>query len=154
MDRMWNYSYLLGNKFAVGNKPNKTVFKKGHIPWNEGKMGIHLSPKTEFKKGQKSLRWLPVGTKTIRIDKNKTKRCWIKIVEPNNWEEYSKFIWKKHFGKLLKGDVTHHIDGNRLNDEIENIIALPRKDHPIFHNRWGLKGLTEKQLKFYKSRYK
>ena len=26
-------------------------FKKGHIPWNKGLKGIHLSKKTEFKKG-------------------------------------------------------------------------------------------------------
>ena len=32
---------MIGNKFAVGNKPNKTSFKKGQRP----------SPNTEFKKG-------------------------------------------------------------------------------------------------------
>lgn len=36
------------------NHPNKTSFKKGNIPWTKGKKGIHLSIKTEFKKGQKS----------------------------------------------------------------------------------------------------
>lgn len=148
-----DYTYLIGNKFAKGHKPNKTSFHKGHVPWNKGKKGIHLSPKTEFKKGQRSLNWLPVGSKTIRLDRNKVKRMWIKIAEPNKWEEYAKFIWKKHFGKILKEDVIHHIDGNRLNDNISNLIALPRKDHPIFHSRWGLKSLTKRQLEFYKSRY-
>lgn len=28
---------------------------KGNSPWNKGKKGIHLSPKTEFKKGHKPL---------------------------------------------------------------------------------------------------
>ena len=28
-------------------------FKKGHKPWNKNLKGIHLSPKTEFKKGRK-----------------------------------------------------------------------------------------------------
>jgi len=27
-------------------------FEKGHIPWNKGKKGIHISPSTEIKKGQ------------------------------------------------------------------------------------------------------
>jgi len=27
-------------------------FTKGHIPWNKGVKGIHLSPQTEFKKGK------------------------------------------------------------------------------------------------------
>lgn len=30
------------------------AFKKGSIPWNKEKKGIHLSPKSEFKKGAKS----------------------------------------------------------------------------------------------------
>ncbi len=29
------------------------TFKKKHIPWNKGLKGIHLSPKSEFKKGQR-----------------------------------------------------------------------------------------------------
>ena len=33
----------------------KTHFKIGHIPWNKGKKGIHLSPKSEFKKGITSI---------------------------------------------------------------------------------------------------
>ena len=154
MDGVRDNSYLIGNKFARGSKPNKTAFRRGHVPWNKNRKGIHLSPSTEFKKGQKSIRWLPVGTKTIRVDKTKIRRRWIKIAEPGKWEEYAKFIWKKHFKKLLKGDVTHHIDGDRLNDSIENILAFPRTDHPIFHNRWWLKKPTEKQLEFYKGRYK
>lgn len=30
---------------------NGVGFSKGHIPWNKGVKGIHLSPETEFKKG-------------------------------------------------------------------------------------------------------
>ncbi len=33
-------------------------FEKGHIPWNKGIKGLHLSPSTEFKKGH-----LPANTK-------------------------------------------------------------------------------------------
>jgi len=27
------------------------------------------------------------------------------------------------------------MDGNSANDDIKNLIALPRTDHPIFHGR-------------------
>ena len=147
-------SYLIGNQFAKGHKPNKTSFKKGHIPWNKGIKGIHLSPVTEFKKGQKSLRWVLVGTKTIRKDKHGVKRRWIKIAEPNKWEEYARFVWKKHFKKIFKEDVIHHLDGNRLNDKIDNLIALPRKIHPKIHSRWYLKKMSKKEIDFYKNKYK
>jgi len=43
--------FIKGNKCAKGNKPNKTSFKKGQIPWNKNIKGIHYSPETEFKKG-------------------------------------------------------------------------------------------------------
>lgn len=41
-------------KRKVHYNPNvqATYFKKGHLPWTKGMKGIHLSPETEFKKGQ------------------------------------------------------------------------------------------------------
>ena len=42
------------NKIAYKDKPKPDYFityEKGHIPWNKNKKGIHLSPDTEFKKG-------------------------------------------------------------------------------------------------------
>lgn len=42
------------NKIAYKGKPKPDCFityEKGHIPWNKNKKGIHLSPQTEFKKG-------------------------------------------------------------------------------------------------------
>ena len=42
------------NKIAYKDKPKPDCFipyEKGHVPWNKGKKGIHLSPQTEFKKG-------------------------------------------------------------------------------------------------------
>ena len=66
-----NYSYMMGNEFAIGTGPNKTSFKKGHIPWNKGMKGIHTSPETEFKKGERPPTWCPVGTIRKRKDKNR-----------------------------------------------------------------------------------
>ena len=46
-----DHSHLIGNKHRQGY-PASNPFKKGYTPWNKGKKGIHLSPKTEFKKGR------------------------------------------------------------------------------------------------------
>lgn len=112
---------------------NKTTFKKGYTPWNKNKKGIHLSKKSEFKKGSRPVNWKPIGTITKRIDKNKTIRNWIKIEEPNKWIELYRYNWLKAKRKVKKNYVIHHIDFNSQNDNIENLILLSRKQHINIH---------------------
>lgn len=52
-------TYLSRIKIGKGKYCSKKcssiiLFKKGHIPWTKGKKGLHLSKKTEFKKGMVS----------------------------------------------------------------------------------------------------
>jgi len=126
-------SYLVGNNFAKGNKPNKTCFKKGDTPWNSGVKGIHLSVSTEFKKGQRSINHKNVGTKTVRIDKSNKKRAFIKISEPSMWIECARFVWIQHNGEIPKGFLIHHIDGDTLNDVVDNLALVTRKAHFEIH---------------------
>ena len=147
------YKHLFGNKHSLGNKPNKTSFKKGLIPWNKGLKGTHFSPETEFKKGRTSNRTLEVGTIRIRKSKRNKIRAFIKVKTPNIWVDMATYNWEKHFGKLKKGDVIHHLNSNTLDNDINNLIALPRSDHPKFHNRYELKQLSYEQLSYYHKRY-
>ena len=124
---------MKGNQFARGSMANRTSFRFGHKPWNKDKKGIHLSPNTEFKKGQKGDGWLAVGTITIRIDKSKSQRQWIKVGEPSQWTEYAKFIWTQKNGVIPKGFIIHHIDKNTLNDNINNLAMVTRKEHFEIH---------------------
>ena len=146
-------SYLIGNKHAKGSAPNKTSFKKGAIPWNKDKKNIHLSPASEWKKGMKGRNWIAVGTITQRISKG-IKRNFIKVKEPNISVPLAVYVWIKKYRFIFVGDIIHHRDGNKLNDKLKNLIALPRTDHPIFDGRWGLKQLTKEQEVYYLSRYK
>ena len=132
-------SYLIGNQFAKGSKPNATAFKSGSTPWNKGKKGIHLSPDSEFKKGRESENKLPIGTKTIRTEKSGTRRRFIKTKEPNVWIEYAKYLWLKSGRKIKKGMCLHHISRNSLDDRVKNLILVSRQDHPKLHNRWNTK---------------
>jgi hypothetical protein len=127
------YQHLIGNQFAKGNKPNKTAFKDGSVPWNKNVKGIHLSPKSEFKKGQKGINWTPVGTQKIRTDNNATKRRWIKIAEPSKWIEYAKYVWINNNGEIPNGFLIHHIDKDSLNDDISNLAMLTRSAHINIH---------------------
>lgn len=121
--------YLKNNQFAKGNSPNKTSFKKGCTPWNQGQKGDHISIKTEFKKGCVGIRSLPIGTITKRKDKGGKIRQWIKIENPKTWIEYARYVWIKYNGNISKGYIIHHIDRNTLNDSIGNLIVLTRGEH-------------------------
>jgi len=137
-------TYLKDNKFAKGTKPNKTSFKKGMIPWNKGKKGIHLSPESEWKKGRAGTLGnqqpaLPLLSVTQRKDKNGTTRNWIKTKEPNTWASYAVYLYEQAGYKLKRGYCIHHINNNSSDDRIENLIQVSRQDHPKLHNRWNTK---------------
>lgn len=149
-----DYSYMMGNQFTKRIGPNRTSFKKGHIPWNKGMKGIHLSPETEFKKGGYPPTYCKVGT--IRKRKHwreKIARYWIKVADPSKWILLSHFRWQKEYGPLIKGDIVHHINGLSFDDRPENLIALPRKDKNRFYNKYGLKPMPEEIRAKYLERY-
>lgn len=110
-----------------------TEFKKGHVPWNKGlkrrglKYAYHSSSCTKFKKGHRPKNWKPVGTITIRIDNRGLKIPYIKVAEPKKWEYLARYIWEQNRGrKILPGFVIYHTDCDRLNNEPENLIHIPR----------------------------
>jgi len=135
--------YLIGNKFALGNAPNKTSFKKGSIPWNKELKGIHLSPKSEYKKGHVCPSRKNIGTITQRIDKGKNIRNWIKIKQPNTWIGYTRYVWQQSYGEIPKKAVIHHVDKDTLNDKIQNLCILNRAEHLRVHKDELLFGKKE-----------
>lgn len=103
----------------------KGQFKKGNTPWNKGKKGIHLSPETEFKKGQRA------------GDKNNTWKGGVQ--KPKNDCVYlydgvgkrkrrPRAIYEEHFGKLPSNYVIFHKNGDKNDDRIENLEAITRAE--------------------------
>lgn len=44
-------------------------------------------------------------------------------------------IIEKHIGrKITKGEVVHHKDGNKLNNDLSNLQLMARGDHTRLHN--------------------
>lgn len=128
---------------------NSGSFASGGTPWNKGLRGIHLSPKTEWKKGQPSDRKMPLGSVTIRHRKREPHpRAFIKVAEPNTWLPRTKWVWERANGSVPKGMVIHHKDRDPLNDDLSNLVLLTRSEHAREHNhelhdaRYGRAGKT------------
>lgn len=124
-----------------------TEFKPGQIPWNKGMKGIHFHRPTEFKRGSRPWNWLPVGTIRIRTYSRGMRIRFIKIAEPNKWDQYSIYIWRKSRGrKIPQGFIIYHMDSNTLNDAPENLICIPRSIH-INWLRTDVKDFEPKRIK-------
>lgn len=54
-------------------------------------------------------------------------------------EHYKKLlhrvIWEEHYGEIPKGYVVHHKDGNKLNNDIENLELMSLKEHGNMHHK-------------------
>ena len=104
---------------------NKGQFKKGHKTWNKNLKGIHLSPKSEFKKGQNTLENHPCWKGGVQ--KNK-KDCAYLAVGTNKRVRRPRKIYEDHHGKIPNGFVIYHIDGDKDNDDIKNLKAISRSE--------------------------
>jgi len=51
---------------------------------------------------------------------------------------YVKIYEQHHNKKITKGYEIHHIDANRKNNNIDNLIMLPKEFHRALHNWVGL----------------
>ena len=51
----------------------------------------------------------------------------------NKIEVHRKIYEKYHNVKLTSNDIIHHIDGNKLNNDINNLVCLTRAEHVRLH---------------------
>lgn len=128
-----DHEYLRGNQYRQGHRPSN-AFQPGHEPWNKG-LSVHLSPESQFEDGNRPANAVSVGTVRIRTrhSRNGQQRRWVKVSEPNVWRLCAKVVWEKAHGTIPSGHVIHHKDGDTLNDRIENLECLTRKEHLAVH---------------------
>ncbi len=98
-------------------------FQKGH----KINLGKHYSPETEFKVGENTKEnnhnWK--GCKYI----DSTGYVRIRTKTGNRYLLEHRVVWEKHFGKLKEGYIVHHLNGDKKDNCIENLIAVLRKEH-------------------------
>lgn len=54
-------------------------------------------------------------------------------VEGNKGKRLHRLIYENEYGPIPKGYDIHHIDGNKLNNDLDNLVALSRKEHTSLH---------------------
>ena len=123
------------NGFQKGHTHGKEhAFKPGSVPWNAGvKTGIRKSIETEFKPGVSPRNTLPVGTESVRPDKNGKPRVWVKIGAPNRWVLRAVMVWEAANGPLPKGHLVHHKNRDSVDDSLGNLESMTRAEHAREH---------------------
>ena len=125
--------YLRSTQFPPGYLGGKaTQFKKRQIPPNKGqKMSNDVYEKvakTMFKKGSKPMNTQPIGTIHQRRDTGGKMYQYIKLADCN-WQLLNRYTWEQHNGPIPKGMVVVYKDGNYLNNDINNLLMITKKEN-------------------------
>ena len=56
-----------------------------------------------------------------------------------------RYVWFKHHGLFNKGCIIHHIDGNRLNNQIGNLLLMTHEEHTSLHGAGSKKPRIKKE---------
>jgi len=91
--------------------------------------------KGQFIAGTLAENILPIGAVRIRTRHKRSgeKRAFIKVAEPNTWVLLARHTWESINGPIQKGMGIHHKDGNKLNDNIENLELVSKAKHLEIH---------------------
>lgn len=74
---------------------------------------------------------LPIGSLRIRYSgKSRVRYIKVRLDGPKQkrWIEYARWLWLKHKGPIPDGKRIAHLDGDTLNDSIENLGAVAPGD--------------------------
>ena len=62
------------------------------------------------------------------------KRGYLMIYIPQKGNQpYHQYVWEQHNGVIPKGYHIHHIDENKLNNDIKNLELMTESDHHKYH---------------------
>lgn len=102
-------------------------FEKGNIPPNKGKhMPIYPGmEKTLFKKGHIPHNAAKVGELRVNTDGYLVR----KVAQPNKWRFESHLVWEEHNGPIPDGCRITHLDGDKMNVDINNLECITNAEH-------------------------
>jgi len=110
----------------MNERDSKGKFKKGLTPWNKGLKGFRPSPETSFKEGQFNGDDHPSWKGGVQVI---AKDCIYSYTGVNQRVRRPRQVWESINGPIPKGYVIIHLDGNRYNDDINNLDCISRADN-------------------------
>ena len=119
--------FMARNKLVTGRSGH---FKKGSIPWNKGLSYMPNNKETRFQKGNIPPCHREVGSERIIRDGY----IEIKVAEPNVWDLKHRVIYREHYGEISDGHNIIFADGNKMNFDIDNLIAVSKSEMLILNN--------------------
>lgn len=126
-------------------KSCKNMFTR-HITKSQKYNGGFCSLKCywKFKVGEKSHRWLGIGKPRKGI-------FYYEITINGESMKYHRYLMEKKIGRKLKKDeVVHHINENKLDNRIENLQLMTKKEHLSHHWDSKFEGMKVRSIKEYK----
>ena len=138
MGTVKNKAYKLGLRKSAEHIREATAkgqFKPGQQSHTKGKK---MSPevyakvkRTMFRKGHTSGRTLYDGATVIRKgDKEGTRYRYIRVAL-RKWQEYYRYVWEQAHGPIPEGGVIRHINGDTLDDRLENLELLTKQENMV-----------------------
>jgi hypothetical protein len=120
--------------------------KPGNVPSNKGRKG-YCPPGCEkgwFKRGQKPINTMPLGTERINADGYVEIKYSEKSGPPKNrWRAKHVLIWEKAHGPVPKGGAVIFADGDRRNIKLQNLILVSREELAVLNRRGMLASKNE-----------
>lgn len=120
-----------------GQRGAATRYQAGNVPWTKGLKGIHLSPQTEFKKGERPVNYMDVGAEKMHMG-----YVWQKVADggwPAAWRPKHHVIWQQtHGSPPPDGHLVSFRDRDRFNFVPENLELISRGDWIRRHSRHNL----------------
>ena len=132
-------------------------YQKGHPPGNKGKkQEEYMSPeaiervrKTQFRKGDRPVNELPVGSVVVNSQGYKMRKKQMGGTLRERWEFLHRAVWEEHNGPVPQGMAVTFKDSDKLNCDIDNLVLVTKGENCTL-TRLGLRsedpGLTEAGL--------
>ena len=121
-------------------------YQKGHPPGTKGKtieeICKHDPEKlarvkaTQFKKGDRPVNEMPVGTIVVSSDGYKLRKKQMEGTIWERWEFLHRAVWEEHNGPIPEGMMITFKDSNKLNCDIDNLMMITKGENSAL-TRYG-----------------